>query len=199
MNLDAVAGLQADELQMLIESLQGLAAARQEPTQQSTMQAEIAPVEDEIQWEHLSTGRGQATEPPHVSPPLTQATAGTPPLKMESIQNNIPLPQVATLAEVCSQQQRTESLAAYPEIFDLQESEITATTEKMDILASLPQQERPALIILVEQPTRHIRVLWGVEKLPYSYANKTDLYGRVVAFSRDVVAGSTPPTIAVDK
>ena len=32
MNLDAIAGLQADELQKLIESLQGLAAARQEPT-----------------------------------------------------------------------------------------------------------------------------------------------------------------------
>ena len=32
MNLDAIAGLQADELQKLIESLQGLTAARQEPT-----------------------------------------------------------------------------------------------------------------------------------------------------------------------
>ena len=34
MNLDAIAGLQADELQNLIESLQGLMAARQEPTRQ---------------------------------------------------------------------------------------------------------------------------------------------------------------------
>ena len=42
-------------------------------------------------------------------------------------------------------------------------------------------------------------MLWGVEKLPYSYANKTDLDGRVVALSRDVVAGNTPPTIAVDE
>ena len=156
-------------------------------------------MEDKIQWEHLSTGRGQATAPPKVIPPPTQATAGTQPITRDSIQKNIPPPQVATLAEVCSQQQRTESLAAYPEILDLQEIDITATTERMDILASSPQQERPALLILVEQPTRHIRVLWGVEKLPYSYANKTDLDGRVVAFSRDVVAGSTPPTIAVDE
>ena len=66
-------------------------------------------------------------------------------------------------------------------------------------MASLPQQERPALLILVEQPTRHIRVLWGVEKLPYYYANKTNLDGRVVAFSRDVVAGSTPTTIDVNE
>ena len=119
MNLDAVAGLQANELQNIIESLQGLAAAKQEPSQQSPMQAETAPVEDEIQWEHLSTGRGQATAPPQVSAPQTQATAGTQPLTTESIQTNISLPQVATLAEVCSHQQRTESLAAYPEIFDL--------------------------------------------------------------------------------
>ena len=32
MNLDAIAGLQADELQKLIKSLKGLAAARKEPT-----------------------------------------------------------------------------------------------------------------------------------------------------------------------
>ena len=45
MNLDAMAGLQADELQKLIKSLQGLAAARQEPTQQPPMQTETAPAE----------------------------------------------------------------------------------------------------------------------------------------------------------
>ena len=51
MNLDAIAGLQADELQLqkLIESLQGLAAARQEPTQQPPVQAATALAEDEIQ------------------------------------------------------------------------------------------------------------------------------------------------------
>ena len=69
----------------------------------------------------------------------------------------------------------------------------------MDILASLPQPKRPTLLIIVEQPTRHIRVLWGTEKIPYSYANKTALDGRVVAFSRDIVAGNTPPTIAIDE
>ena len=140
MNLDAMAGLQADELQKLIESLQGLAAARQESTQQPPMQTETAPVEDDIQWEHLSTGRVQAVAQPQVRPPLTQTPTSTKPLTRESIQSNtIPLPQIATLAEVCSRQQRTESLAAYPAIFDLQESNITSTTESMDILASLPQ------------------------------------------------------------
>ena len=42
-------------------------------------------------------------------------------------------------------------------------------------------------------------MLWGIDKLPYYYANKTALDGCVVTFSRDVVAGNTPPTIAVDE
>ena len=53
--------------------------------------------------------------------------------------------------------------------------------------------------IIVEEPTRHIRVLWRIEKLPYSYANKTALDGCIVAFSRDIVAGNTPPTITVNE
>ena len=67
----------------------------------------------------------------------------------------------------------------------------------MDIIVSLPQQERPALLVIVDEPTHHIRVLWGIEKLPYSYANRTALDGHIVAFSRDVVAGNTPPTISI--
>ena len=39
----------------------------------------------------------------------------------------------------------------------------------------------------------------GSRKLPYSYANKTALDGRVVEFSIDIVAGNTPPTIAVNE
>ena len=133
-------------------------------------------------------------------PPPTQNPISTQPLTRESTQNKyLPPPQVATFAEVCSQQQRTHFLAAYPAIFELQESDITTTTDPMDILASLPQPERPTLLIIVEGPTRHIRVLWGIEKLPYSYADKTALDGRIVAFSRDIVAGNTPPTIAVNK
>ena len=44
---------------------------------------------------------------------------------------------------------------------------------------------------------RHIIVLWGIKKLPFSYANRTALNGHIVAFSRDIVAGDTPPTISI--
>ena len=62
MNLDAIAGLQADELEKLIESLQGLVAARQEPTQQPPVHTATASAEEEIRWEQLSAGRLPATE-----------------------------------------------------------------------------------------------------------------------------------------
>ena len=74
---------------------------------------------------------------------------------------------------------------------------ITTTAERIDILTSLPHHERPALLVIVDEPMLHIRVLWGIEKLPYSYAKKTALDSRIVAFSRDIVSGNTPPTIAV--
>ena len=200
MNLDAIAGLQADKLQKLTESLQGLAAARQEPTRQPPVQTETTSAEEEIRWEQLGAGRLPASEEPQARPPPTQNTVSTQPLARENPQSKpLPPPQAAAFAEVCSKQQRTDSLAAYPSIFDLQESDITATTERIEILASLLQHERPALLIIVEDPTRHIRVLWGIEKLPYSYAKKIALDGHILAFSRDIVAGNTPPTIAVNK
>ena len=67
----------------------------------------------------------------------------------------------------------------------------------MSTLSSLPRQEQPALLIIVKQPTRHIRVLWGIEKLPFSYANRTTLDCHIVTFSRDIVTGDTQPTIAI--
>ena len=69
----------------------------------------------------------------------------------------------------------------------------------MNILPYLPQHDRPALLVIFEEPTRHIRFLWGIEKLPLSYSNSTALDGRIVTFSRDIVAGNTPPTIYIDK
>ena len=112
MNLDAIASLQADELQKLIESLQGLAASRQEPTRQPPVQTAIPPAEEEIRWEQLGAERLLASEEPQARPPPTQNTVSTQPLARESTQSDPhPQPQVATFAELCSQQQRTDSLA----------------------------------------------------------------------------------------
>ena len=67
------------------------------------------------------------------------------------------------------------------------------------MLASLSIQEQLDLLPIVDVPPRHIRVLWGgVEKLPFSFANKMDPGGKFVALSCDIIAGSTPPTVAID-
>ena len=67
----------------------------------------------------------------------------------------------------------------------------------MSILSSLPQQDNPALLIIVEELTRHIRFLWGIEKLPFSYAIRTALNIHIVAFFHNIVAGDTPPITAI--
>ena len=87
----------------------------------------------------MGAGRIPVTEEPHTRPSPTHNLVSTQTLVEENPPSDPrPPPQVATFAEVCSQQQRTYSLAAYPDIFDLQESNVTITSERMDILASLP-------------------------------------------------------------
>ena len=63
---------------------------------------------------------------------------------------------------------------------------------------SLTLQEQPALLSIVYVPPRHLQVLWGLKKLPFSYANKAALDRHIVAFSRNVVAGATPPTVTIN-
>ena len=82
-------------------------------------------------------------------------------------------------------------------IFDIQEYGSYTSAERMSTLASLLRQEIPYLRIIVKEPTRHIRVLWGIEKLPLSYANRTALVGHIIAFSCNIIAGETPPTITI--
>ena len=188
MNLDDLASLRVYELLKLIKILQGIMASRQEettPTQQPPVHASTPSEEEEIRWEQVGTGRLPVTEAPDTRPPPTHDPISAHTLTGDNTPSNPrPPPQVLTFAEVCSQQQKTDSLAAYPAIFNLQESNATTTSERMNILSSLPQHEIPSLLVIVEKPTRHIRVLWGIEKLPFSYENRTALDGRIVAFSR---------------
>ena len=54
-NLDALASLQTDYLQKLIEILQGIVASRQEeyPTQQPPIPDSTLEEEEAIRWEHV--------------------------------------------------------------------------------------------------------------------------------------------------
>ena len=201
-NLDALANLQADELRKIIESPQGMAASRTEGTptpttpQRPPVPAKATGEEEAILREQVGTGHVPLPERPPTRPPPPQNPNNERTLEDQTI-NNPPKPE-STLAEICSRQQRKNALAAYPTIFDLQDNGGATRSERMNILAPLPRQERPSLLVIVEEPTRHIRVLWGIEKPPFSYAKRTTLDGHIVAFYRNIVAGDTPPTIAIE-
>ena len=103
------------------------------------------------------------------------------------------------MVEVCTNQRGDKALVAYPTIFDLLKDEGNLpTTERMTMLTSLTTEERPYLLIIVDGPTCHLQVLWVIEKYPLSYAKKTALGGQIVAFSSNVVSGSTPPTVTIN-
>ena len=197
-NLESLANLQAEELIKLIEILQGLAASRTEgaPTPTTPRRPNTpttsAGEEEAILWEQVGTGPVPLPDRPPVRPPPTNKQT-----LEDRTRNNLLNPD-ATFTDICRKQEKTNSLAAYPAIFDLQDDGGATRSERMNILESLPRQERPALLIIVKEPTRHIRVLWGIKKLSFSYANRTTLDSHIIAFSSNIVAGNTPPTIAID-
>ena len=197
-NLEALANLQADELIKLIEILQGLAASRTEgaPTPTTPRRPNTpttsAGEEEAILWEQVGTGPVPLPDRPPVRPPPTNKQT-----LEDRTRNNLLNPD-ATFTDICRKQEKTNSLAAYPAIFDLQDDGGATRSERMNILAPLSRQERQALLVISEEPTLHIRVLWGIEKLPFSYVNRTSLDDHIVAFSCHIVAGNTPRTITID-
>ena len=63
---------------------------------------------------------------------------------------------------------------------------------------SLSLEEIPTLIIFVKGLPRHLRVIWGIERLPVSITNATDTDYQIVAFFCDLVEVTLKPKIKVD-
>ena len=53
-------------------------------------------------------------------------------------------------------------------------------------------------MILMRGTTYHLQVIWEVEILGLSLSNPTSINGKILAFSQDVVSGTTTSTIQVD-
>ena len=61
----------------------------------------------------------------------------------------------------------------------------------------MPLGERPPLMMCIEAPEPHIRVLWGTQfVIPY-FAQPTPEYGKVLDFARDIRLGILPDTVVV--
>ena len=52
-------------------------------------------------------------------------------------------------------------------------------------------------IVLVKGPPHHIRVIWGVEKIPVSFTKATNIDRHIVNFSQDLVEDILLPTIKI--
>ena len=99
---------------------------------------------------------------------------------------------------MCAAQHGIRALAAYPRIFDLLKTDTTPEAKDcLETLTSLALEERPSLLTVVSGPPHHIQVLWGFEQLPVSFTNPASTDGQIVAFYRDMVEGTLPPTIMV--
>ena len=104
----------------------------------------------------------------------------------------------STLTEVCAAQHGSRSLTTYPCIFDLMKTDtMPEAKDHLDTLTSLDLKERPALLTVVVGTQRHVWVLWVFERLPVSFTNPAGTDGKIVAFSRDMVEGTLPPTIMI--
>ena len=62
----------------------------------------------------------------------------------------------------------------------------------MERLATLPLGDRPPLVVFLEAPEPHIRVLWGAQFVTPSFAQPTPEDGKVLAFARDTRLGLLP-------
>ena len=64
-------------------------------------------------------------------------------------------------------------------------------------LTTLPLWERPLLVVYLEAPDLHIRVLWGTHFMTLSFSHPTPEDGKILAFARDNRLGLIPETVVV--
>ena len=67
----------------------------------------------------------------------------------------------------------------------------------LERLATLPLGERPQLVVCLEDPEPHIRVLWVAQFVTLSFAQPTPEDGKVLAFARDIRLGLLPAKVVV--
>ena len=87
------------------------------------------------------------------------------------------------MEDVCTAQNGSQALAAYPKIFDLLKTDtIPEAKDRLDILALLAPEEYPALVLVVAGPPHNVQVLWGIERLPMLFNNSSSMDGKTIAF-----------------
>ena len=115
----------------------------------------------------------QLTEGVELGPPSPLfPTANYPPQGPTSAPQRTRRGSPFNLKDVCAEQHGIQSLAAYPNIFDLLNTNTTPKAKDcLETLVPLSLEELPYLVVVVAGPPRHARVLWGIERLPVPFTN----------------------------
>ena len=109
------------------------------------------------EWRRMLEG-GSLGPPPTLLPTTNNPTQGTV-ASPHHEKWGAPL----TLEDVCTAQNGSQDLAAYPKIFDLLTTDtIPRAKDRLDNLALLAIKERLYLVVVVARTPCHIRVLWGI-------------------------------------
>ena len=89
-------------------------------------------------------------------------------------------------------------ISGFPGIFTLLEARANTTPqERLKRLANLPLGQRPPLVVCLNAPELHIRVIWGTQFVTLSFAQPTPEDEKVLAFARDIRLGMLPATVVV--
>ena len=90
------------------------------------------------------------------------------------------------------------SIPVFPDIFSLLEDGANTNPQsRMERLATLPLGERLPIVVCLEAPESHIRVIWGAQFVTPSFAQPTPEIRKVLAFARDIRLGLLPATVVV--
>ena len=147
---------------------------------------------DVDKWRQLAEGGDLGPSPP-LLPTYTVPQQG--PDAAPQVSRRAP----STLKEVCAAQHGSRSLATYTHIFNLLKTYTTPEAKYcLKTLIFLALKERPPLLTVAAGPPSHVLLLWGVERLLVLFTNPEVIYGKIVAFSRDMVEGTFPPTITIN-
>ena len=134
--------------------------------------------------------------PAYALPTVPTQARGTPTFQ--------PAPTFASVQRTCNTMAGVVATSLDPSvprfsvIFILLEDRANTTPQsRLERLATLPLGERLPLVLCLEDPEPHIRVLWGAQSLTPSSAQPSPEDGKFLTFTRDIRLGLLPATVLV--
>ena len=98
----------------------------------------------------------------------------------------------------CAVKTPNQSIIGFPGAFTLFKAGANVTLqERLKRLTTFPLGERPPILVCLEAPELHIRVLWGTQLVTPSFTKPTPEDSKVLAFTQDIRLGQLPARVVV--